>query len=81
MSDWSVNQVYEYFNEMFQDCSHRFLEQDIDGQALLLLTRHDVIRDFLKEKKVGHRFNIFRQIVKLQMKVFDPYGKYSHLFY
>lgn len=68
-SGWSCQQVFDYFNQFFPKEAHIFKEQEIDGTSLLLMTRSDMFKFNLK---VGPALNMYRHVVMLQTRSYDP---------
>uniref|UniRef100_A0A1B6D2Z5 PHD-type domain-containing protein n=1 Tax=Clastoptera arizonana TaxID=38151 RepID=A0A1B6D2Z5_9HEMI len=70
VSDWTINQVYEYFlTQLSPELAQIFQEQELDGQSLLLLKRHDVLKGF--NIKLGPALKIYGHIKKLQIRRSD----------
>lgn len=67
MYEWSTNEVYEYFKVRYPRQAHVFENEEIDGQAICLLKREDVLQNF--NIKVGPSLKIFEHILKLQAKM------------
>lgn len=63
VKDFSFIEVYDYFKKIFPGEASFFLNQEIDGRALLLLHREDVLNSGLK---IGPAINLFEYIQKLQ---------------
>ncbi|XP_063611884.1 sterile alpha motif domain-containing protein 1-like [Penaeus indicus] len=71
VTHWTVDQIIEYFDEKgFKSFSDVFREQDIDGTALLMLTRSDVLMGL--NLKLGPALKIYRQIRILQTRLTNP---------
>lgn len=66
---WECNEVYDYFYKFFPTEAHIFKEQEIDGTSLMLMTRSDMLKFNLK---LGPALNIYRHIVMLQSRSYDP---------
>lgn len=69
VSSWTYNQIYDYFFKIFPKEAFIFKDQEIDGTSLLLMTRSDIFKFNLK---LGPALNIFRHIVMLQTRSYDP---------
>lgn len=65
-SEWSTNEVYEYFKEKFPRHAHVFEEEEIDGRTLYLLKREDIMQRF--KIKTGPSLRIYDHILKIQQK-------------
>ncbi|XP_076045259.1 uncharacterized protein LOC143027693 [Oratosquilla oratoria] len=71
VSHWTVEQIMQHFNSKgYQDFSHVFNEQDIDGTALLMLTRNDILTGL--NLKLGPALKIYKQVRILQMRLHNP---------
>ncbi len=68
-SNWSADQVFKYFKNIFPRHAHVFRDHEIDGPTLYLLKRGDIIRGF--DIKIGPALQIYSHIVKLQAKSND----------
>lgn len=66
---WNCQQVFDYFNQFFPNEAQIFKEQEIDGASLLLMTRTDMFKFNLK---LGPALNIYRHVVMLQTRSYDP---------
>lgn len=68
-SNWSCQQIFDHFNSFFPKEAYIFKEQEIDGTSLLLMTRSDIFKFNLK---LGPALNIYRHVVMLQTRSYDP---------
>lgn len=65
IESWSVKEVFEYFSASdSSDVAYLFTEKQIDGKALLLITRDDVIRYF--DLNLGPAIRLFEEINELK---------------
>lgn len=69
VSSWTYNQIHDYFAKFFPNEAFIFKDQEIDGTSLLLMTRSDMFKFNLK---LGPALNIYRHIVMLQTRSYDP---------
>uniref|UniRef100_A0A336MLA6 CSON001710 protein n=1 Tax=Culicoides sonorensis TaxID=179676 RepID=A0A336MLA6_CULSO len=69
VSSWTFNQIHDYFAKLFPKEAYIFKDQEIDGTSLLLMTRSDM---FKFNMKLGPALNIYRHIVMLQTRSYDP---------
>lgn len=69
VSAWTYNQIHDYFEKLFPKEAYIFKDQEIDGTSLLLMTRSDMFKFNLK---LGPALNIYRHIVMLQTRSYDP---------
>ncbi|KAK4875783.1 hypothetical protein RN001_012205 [Aquatica leii] len=69
-TDWSYEDVYNYFVQYFPNEAKVFKEQEIDGRSLLLMKRMDVLTSL--KLKLGPALKIYRHVVKLQFRRDDP---------
>ncbi|CAH0556071.1 unnamed protein product [Brassicogethes aeneus] len=69
-SNWTYEEVYQYFAQYFPREAKIFREQEIDGRSLLLLRRMDVLTQL--KLKLGPALKIYRHVVKLQVRRDDP---------
>lgn len=69
-SDWTSEQVYQYFARLFPKEAEVFRVQDIDGHSLLLMKRSDVLSGL--DLLLGPALKIYRHVLKLQMRRDDP---------
>ncbi|XP_063703550.1 uncharacterized protein LOC134833228 [Culicoides brevitarsis] len=69
VSAWTYNQIHDYFAKVFPKEAFIFKDQEIDGTSLLLMTRSDMFKFNLK---LGPALNIYRHIVMLQTRSYDP---------
>ncbi|XP_034944939.1 uncharacterized protein Lint-O [Chelonus insularis] len=65
-SDWTSEQVYQYFARLFPKEAEVFRLQDIDGHSLLLMKRADVLIGL--DLLLGPALKIYRHVLKLQMR-------------
>lgn len=63
-SQWTTNELYEYFRKIFPHHAHVFADEEIDGYALYLLQREDVVGRF----KLGPSVRIYEHIKMMQNK-------------
>ncbi|KAK3855735.1 hypothetical protein Pcinc_037880 [Petrolisthes cinctipes] len=71
VTHWSVEQIMEYFDDKgFKMISEVFKDQDIDGTALLMLTRSDVLMGL--NLKLGPALKIYKQVRILQTRLTNP---------
>lgn len=71
VTHWTVEQIMEHFNgKGFEDFTQVFRDQDIDGTALLMLTRSDVLMGL--NLKLGPALKIYKQIRILQTRLPNP---------
>jgi len=69
-SSWSPAEVCQYFEKFFsKEVASVFQEQDIDGKALLLLSRSDILRGL--GLKVGVALKIIYHVKKFQIRRSD----------
>ncbi|XP_012273324.1 uncharacterized protein LOC105695891 [Orussus abietinus] len=69
-SDWTSEQVYQYFARLFPKEAEVFRQQDIDGHSLLLMKRSDVLSGL--DLLLGPALKIYRHVLKLQVRRDDP---------
>lgn len=69
-SDWTSDQVYQYFARLFPKEAEVFRQQDIDGHSLLLMKRSDVLSGL--DLLLGPALKIYRHVLKLQVRRDDP---------
>jgi hypothetical protein len=69
-TNWSAEEVYQYFAQYFPKEANIFREQEIDGRSLLLMTRMDVLTNL--KLKLGPALKIYKHVVKLQVRRDDP---------
>ncbi|CAL4062300.1 unnamed protein product [Meganyctiphanes norvegica] len=68
---WGIDQVVQYFDEKgFEENSHVFRQQDIDGTSLLMLTRNDVLCSL--QLKLGPALKIYKHVRILQTRLLNP---------
>ncbi|GLV44462.1 uncharacterized protein CBL_10266 [Carabus blaptoides fortunei] len=65
-SNWSYDDVYNYFVQYFPEEAIVFKEQEIDGHSLLLMKRVDVLTSL--NLKLGPALKIYRHVLKLQVR-------------
>lgn len=53
-ADWSVQQVFEYFCDFFPSASRILLDMEIDGTALLLFKRSDMLKLVKRQTDAAH---------------------------
>ncbi|XP_071538932.1 uncharacterized protein [Panulirus ornatus] len=71
VTHWTVDQIMEYFDDKgFKTVSEVFKEQDIDGTALLMLTRSDVLMGL--NLKLGPALKLYKQVRILQTRLSNP---------
>lgn len=66
-SKWSFNEVYEYFHMKFPRHAYVFDKEEIDGEAILLITRDDVLERF--DIPLGRALKIYDHIRMMQLKM------------
>ncbi|XP_033221931.1 uncharacterized protein LOC117176048 [Belonocnema kinseyi] len=69
-SDWTSEQVYQYFARLFPKEAEIFRHQDIDGPSLLMMKRSDVLNGL--DLLLGPALKIYRHVLKLQVRRDDP---------
>ncbi|EFA10101.2 hypothetical protein TcasGA2_TC012280 [Tribolium castaneum] len=69
-TNWTIEEVYQYFAQYFPEEAKIFKEQEIDGRSLLLLKRMDVLTNL--KLKLGPALKIYKHVVKLQVRRDDP---------
>lgn len=69
-SDWTSEQVYQYFARLFPKEAEIFRHQDIDGHSLLMMKRSDVLNRL--DLLLGPALKIYRHVLKLQVRRDDP---------
>lgn len=71
VKDWDIDEVYTYFlGKTTPEFAQIFKEHQIDGDALLLIKREDVLQRF--NLKLGAALRLHAQIVALQYKNDNP---------
>lgn len=65
-SEWTTEEVYNFFSSKFPDYASVFKDQDIDGRSLLLMTRSDVVNGL--QLKMGPALKIYGHVKKLQLR-------------
>ncbi|XP_026828959.1 polycomb protein Scm isoform X3 [Ooceraea biroi] len=68
--NWTSEQVYQYFARLFPKEAEVFRQQEIDGHALIMMSRMDVLRGL--GLLLGPALKIYRHVLKLQMRRDDP---------
>lgn len=76
---WSATDVFDYFRAVLPTASHALLEQDINGRALLLITRQDIMNLVWYQVRLpdkapitlGTALNIYDHVVRLQTRSKD----------
>ncbi|XP_034135769.1 histone-lysine N-methyltransferase 2D isoform X1 [Drosophila guanche] len=66
VSNWTTEQVTAYVSRFYPEEAQELNRQDMDGEALLMLTREDMIRCF--GFKLGQALRVFQVILGLQMR-------------
>lgn len=61
---WTINQVHKYFKKSFPQEAIAFQENEIDGEALLLLARTDIVQEF--HLKLGPAVKLYKAVLQLQ---------------
>ncbi|XP_023935008.1 uncharacterized protein LOC112043713 isoform X1 [Bicyclus anynana] len=69
ISNWNVDDVYEYFTEHFPEAAPILREQEFDGQALSMARRADIVRGL--GLPLGPALALYRIVVKLQTRKDD----------
>ncbi|XP_046960463.1 histone acetyltransferase KAT6B-like [Vanessa cardui] len=69
ISNWNVDNVYDYFLEHFPEAAPILREQEFDGQALSMACRADIVRGL--GLPLGPALALYRIIVKLQTRKDD----------
>lgn len=67
---WDCDEVYTYFTAKAPEFAHLLKENQIDGDALLLIKREDVLNRF--SLKLGPALRLYTHIVELQYKNNNP---------
>lgn len=71
VTSWDCDEVYTYFlGTTIPEYAHLFKENGIDGYALLLLKRDDILRQF--KLTLGSALRLYSHIVSLQYKNNNP---------
>ncbi|XP_025994323.1 uncharacterized protein LOC105193093 [Solenopsis invicta] len=68
--NWTSEQVYQYFARLFPKEAEVFRQQEIDGHALLMMNRKDVLCGL--NLLLGPALKIYRHVLKLQFRRDDP---------
>ncbi|XP_018343975.1 PREDICTED: uncharacterized protein LOC108749650 [Trachymyrmex septentrionalis] len=68
--NWTSEQVYQYFARLFPKDAEVFRQQEIDGHALLMMSRKDVVCGL--NLLLGPALKIYRHVLKLQFRRDDP---------
>ncbi|XP_050343116.1 uncharacterized protein LOC126768815 [Nymphalis io] len=66
ISNWNVDNVYDYFLEHFPEAAPILRDQEFDGQALSMACRADIVRGL--GLPLGPALALYRIIVKLQTR-------------
>lgn len=73
---WTSLNVYDHFvgklNFSKQDCARIFIEEEIDGEALILLKRNDIVTEKFSKLKLGTALKIWTKIQQIQTRSTDP---------
>lgn len=72
---WSHQQVFEYFQRSLgfsRDDSLIFLEEEIDGEALMIMKRSDIVTTKFQKLKLGTALKMWSQILMFQTGSSDP---------
>ncbi|XP_049866524.1 histone-lysine N-methyltransferase 2C-like isoform X2 [Pectinophora gossypiella] len=69
ISDWSADDVYEYFKEHHPEAAPILKEQEFDGQAIAMARRADIVRGL--GLPLGPALALYRIVVKLQTQKDD----------
>lgn len=69
-SNWSFEEVFQYFYQYFPKSAHIFKEQEIDGPCLLLMKRTDILDGL--NLSLGTALKIYSHINMLQTRNNDP---------
>lgn len=67
---WDCDEVYIYFTAKAPEFAHLLKENQIDGDALLLIKREDVLNRF--SLKLGPALRLYTHIIELQYKNNNP---------
>lgn len=67
---WDCDEVYTYFRAKAPEYAQLLKDNQIDGDALLLIKRDDVVNRF--SLKLGQALRLYTQIVQLQYKNNNP---------
>lgn len=67
---WDCDEVYTYFTAKAPQFAHLLKENQIDGDALLLIKREDVLNRF--DLKLGPALRLYTHIIELQYKNNNP---------
>lgn len=67
---WDCEEVYTYFTAKTPEYAQLFKDNQIDGDALLLIKREDVLNRF--SLKLGPALRVYSHIVALQYKNNNP---------
>lgn len=72
---WSFQQVFEYFNKALgfkaQDAVV-FKDEEIDGEALLIMKRSDIVNTKFQQLKLGVALKMWTHIIQFQTGSSDP---------
>ncbi|BFG00727.1 histone-lysine N-methyltransferase 2D-like [Drosophila madeirensis] len=66
VSSWTTEQVTAYVSHFYPEEAQALNRQDMDGEALMMLTREDMINGF--GFKLGQALRVFQVILGLQMR-------------
>ncbi|KAL0840282.1 hypothetical protein ABMA28_015560 [Loxostege sticticalis] len=69
ITNWSTDEVYEYFTKHFPEAAPILKEQEFDGQALSMARRADIVRGL--GLPLGPALALYRIVVKLQTRKDD----------
>ncbi|KAL4710571.1 hypothetical protein ACJJTC_008973 [Scirpophaga incertulas] len=69
ITNWTVEQVYEYFMDHHPEAAPLLKEQEFDGQALSMARRADIVRGL--GLPLGPALTLYRIVVKLQTRKDD----------
>lgn len=75
VAEWSGHDVAEYFQNKLgfskRDCA-LFRDEEIDGEALLIMKRSDIVNSKFNHIKLGTAIKFWTHILRLQTKSNDP---------
>ncbi|XP_063379097.1 histone-lysine N-methyltransferase 2D-like [Cydia fagiglandana] len=69
ITNWTTDDVYDYFMENFAEAAPLLKEQEFDGHALSMARRADIVRGL--GLPLGPALNLYRIVVKLQTRKDD----------
>lgn len=72
---WDCDEVYMYFTVKTPEYAQLFKDNQIDGDALLLIKREDVLNRF--NLKLGPALRLYSHIVSLQYKNNNPISAWN----